>query len=357
MNLIRRNDLRLAFLTGLVNAFGSISGIADSYYAALTVPAVLTGTYGGSIEMGRQRILGSILGALILLVGLEGLQGIPMPVALALSVGSLRFLGGILGLKVGYKAGGMLLIMGWLLHSSQLGSWIPLRLAWTLVGIVAALVSLRLFWPDRARDRSLQMAAALTQEIQDNLIRLAERLDPAQPQPAQPQPANAGTSRGLHLRNSLNALRRMGPDLLRELGSNPKRHPAYRLIQVLTDAHSRLAGSLLGLERHAPAPAGAVDLLLHLHQAEHDLLQALAARLALWSASLAAGSRQLPQPPPVPLAVPSSWLLVENLLSDPTCNQASLERLERIATRLVLCRQAQQAIETAELRWAALLNG
>ena len=33
------------------------------------------------------------------------------------------------------------------------------------------------------------------------------------------------------------------------------------------------------------------------------------------------------------------------------------ERLERIASRLVLCRQAQRAIETAELRWAALLNG
>ena len=37
-------ELRLAFLTGLVNAFGHVTGLADSYYAALTVPAVLVGT-------------------------------------------------------------------------------------------------------------------------------------------------------------------------------------------------------------------------------------------------------------------------------------------------------------------------
>ena len=355
MTLLNRNDIRLALTTGLVNAFGTITGIADSYYAALTVPAVLTGTYGGSIELGRQRILGSILGALILLIGLEGLRDIPMPIALALCVGALRLLGGILGLKVGYKAGGMLLVMGWLLHSSQLGNWIPLRLAWTLVGIVVALGSLRLFWPNQARDQSLQMAAALTQDIQANLLRLAKRLDPNQPPPA--SPADPGLTRGLHLRNNLNDLRRMGPDLLRELGSNPKRHPFYQLIQLITEAQSRLAGTVIGLDRHAPAPPGAMDLLQQLHQVEHDLLQTLAARLEIWHASLSAAKHPLPQPPQTPLRLPTSWLQVEHLLADPSCNRAPLERLERIASRLVLCRQAQRAIETAELRWAALLNG
>eukprot|EP01036_Dinobryon_divergens_P001871 gene1871-2455_t len=61
-----RSELRLALTTGLVNAFGSISGLADSYYSAMTVPAVLAGNYGGSIELGRQRILGSILGSAVL---------------------------------------------------------------------------------------------------------------------------------------------------------------------------------------------------------------------------------------------------------------------------------------------------
>jgi hypothetical protein len=48
---------------------------------------------------------------------------------------------------------------------------------------------------------------------------------------------------------------------------------------------------------------------------------------------------------------------VESLLSDSRCNQASPEQLERIASRLVLCRQAQRAIEEAEQGWAGLLNG
>ena len=41
--LLSRSDIRLAFTTGLVNAFGSISGLADSFYSAMTVPAVLAG--------------------------------------------------------------------------------------------------------------------------------------------------------------------------------------------------------------------------------------------------------------------------------------------------------------------------
>jgi hypothetical protein len=43
-------------------------------------------------------------------------------------------------------------------------------------------------------------------------------------------------------------------------------------------------------------------------------------------------------------------------LNDPTANSASLERLERIASRLMLCRQAEQAIRDAEANWAALLG-
>ena len=54
---------------------------------------------------------------------------------------------------------------------------------------------------------------------------------------------------------------------------------------------------------------------------------------------------------------PQSWMGVESLFSDPRCNQALPEQLERIASRLVLCRQAQRAIEEAEQSWAGLLNG
>jgi len=354
MPLMTRSEIRLALTTGLVNAFGSISGLADSYYAALTVPAVLAGNYGGSIELGRQRILGSILGSVVLLIGLYGLKGIPMPVAMAISLGSLRLLGGLFGLKVGYKAGGLLLVMGWLVHSAQLTSWIPLRLFWTILGILVALLSLQWFWPSRAFDQSLRTMGKLSVQIQANLERLADRIDPHVPAAHQ----NPNTTTQLsQLRRGLTAVRRLVPDLLLELGGNPKRHPAYRLMRLLDNANSRLVTSVLGLERHPPTFGSNPELLKQLHQAEHDLLQQLASRVGQWAAIFSKGGLRLPPPPPEPMVEPRSWIGVEALLSDPSCNQASAEQLERIATRLVLCRQAQRAIEEAEQSWAGLLNG
>jgi hypothetical protein len=349
-----RSELRLALTTGLVNAFGSISGLADSYYSAMTVPAVLAGNYGGSIELGRQRILGSILGSVVLVVGLYGLKGIPVPLGMAISMGCLRLLGGLLGLKVGYKAGGLLLVMGWLAHSSQLSSWIPLRLAWTIFGILVALLSLQWFWPSRAFEQTLRALAALSLQVQANLQDLAKRIDPSEPQAT---PKTPTTNPLGPLRSGLMAARRIVPDLLLELGSNPKRHPSYRLVILLDNAHSRLIGTVVGLERRPPAFSGDREILKQLHQAEHDLLQLLAQRVGQWASIFAEGGVRLPAPPQAPMVWPQSWMGVESLLSDSRCNQASPEQLERIASRLVLCRQAQRAIEEGEQGWAGLLNG
>ena len=116
-------------------------------------------------------------------------------------------------------------------------------------------------------------------------------------------------------------------------------------------------GTVVGLERRPPAFSGDQDLLRQLHQAEHDLLQQLAERLGQWASILAKGGLRLPAPPQAPMVWPQSWMGVESLFSDPRSNQASPEQLERIASRLMLCRQAQRAIEEAEQSWAGLLNG
>jgi hypothetical protein len=273
---------------------------------------------------------------------------------MAISMGCLRLVGGLLGLKVGYKAGGLLLVMGWLLHSGQLSSWIPLRLAWTIFGILVALLSLQWFWPSRAFDQSLGAMAALSLEVQSNLKDLAKRIDPSEPQAT---PKTPTTNPLGPLRSGLMAARRIVPDLLLELGSNPKRHPSYRLVRLLDNAHSRLIGTVVGLQRRPPAFSGDRDLLKQLHQAEHDLLQLLAERVGQWASIFAEGGVRLPAPPQAPMVWPQSWMGVESLLSDSRCNQASPEQLERIASRLVLCRQAQRAIEEGEQGWAGLLNG
>ena len=56
------------------------------------------------------------------------------------------------------------------------------------------------------------------------------------------------------------------------------------------------------------------------------------------------------------LQLPLSWQQLGQELNDPTANSASLERLERIASRLMLCRQAEQAISNGEANWLAILG-
>ncbi len=150
--LIRRSELRLAMTAGLINGFGALAPAPFGYYAPVAVLAVCTGTYGGSIGLGRQRLLGSVVGAMVLLAAYAGLSPLPLPLGLSLSLVGMRLLGSALGLEVGYKVGSNIIVMGWLVHDSDLEPWVPLRLFWTVAGILVALLSLRLFWPDLAVD-------------------------------------------------------------------------------------------------------------------------------------------------------------------------------------------------------------
>jgi len=96
MPLITRSELRLALATGLVNGLASLSSLPFGYYAPMAVLAVLavlavcSGTYGTSLALGRQRILGSILGMAVLVIGLRGLAAAPMPLAMGTALAAMR---------------------------------------------------------------------------------------------------------------------------------------------------------------------------------------------------------------------------------------------------------------------------
>ena len=349
--MINRNGLRTAFTAGLGNAFASLSGVGDSQYVSLAVLAVSTGTYGGALALGSQRLLGTALGSVLLLIGYEGLRGLPMPLALALTLGALRLLGGLLKLQVGYKVGGIVIVMGWLVHEGGLASWIPLRFFWTCFGVLITLLALRLFWPARGLDSSLGQVATLLVQLQSCFRDLAARVDPARSGPVA-DPVGIGRYRAL--RNQLVAIRRQRPALLQELGSLPERHPATLLMANFEATASRLITLVGGLVREPPSLQDP-QLVVQLHWAEAELLQAMAGQLGQWERQIR-GRRGLPKPPDTGLQLPRSWQQLGQELNDPTANSASLERLERIASRLMLCRQAEQAISTAEANWAAILG-
>ncbi len=348
--MINRNGLRTAVTAGLGNAFASLSGVGDSQYVSLAVLAVSTGTYGGALALGSQRLLGTALGSVLLLIGYEGLRGLPMPLALALTLGALRLLGGLLKLQVGYKVGGIVIVMGWLVHEGGLAAWIPLRFFWTCFGVLITLLALRLFWPARGLDSSLGQLVQLQSCFRD----LAARVDPAGSGLVAGQAADpVGIGRYRALRNQLVAIRRQRPILLQELGTLPERHPATLLMDNFGATASRLITLVGGLVREPPSLQDP-QLVVQLHRAEAELLQAMAGQLGQWERQIN-GRRGLPKPPDTRLQLPGSWQQLGQELNDPTANSASLERLERIASRLMLCRQAEQAISTAEANWAAIL--
>jgi hypothetical protein len=348
--VINRNALRTALTAGLGNGFASITGLPDDQYVALAVLSVSSGTYGASIELGRQRLLGTVLGSLLLLIGFECLHTLPLAIGLAITLGCLRLLGGLLGLKVGYKVGGMIVVMGWLVHEGSLASWIPLRFFWTALGVVLTVLSLRLFWPARGLALCLGRYADLLEQLQHTFMALAQRLE-AQPAAGAPNPAPAASFRQLRL--TLQSARNQKPALLQELGNQPERHPAVLLITSLDAAASRLVTMVGGMERAVPSRRDP-QLVVRLHQAEAELLLQMAVQVGRWSQQLRSG-RGLPTPPPQELELPRSWLELGAELNDPVANSASLERLERIATRLVLCRQAEQAIRDGEHTWRAIM--
>jgi len=350
MPLITRSELRLVLTTGLVNAFASLSDLPYGYYAPLAVLAVCGGTYGSSLELGRQRILGSILGMAVLVIALPALAGVPMPLGLALALGGMRCLGGLLGLQVGYKVGGMILVMGWLVHEDELGAWVPLRLVWTVVGILLSLLSLDLFWPSRSRAETLATLAALFDGLAADLERESVAVAVAEP-----TAAVEGSRTVRERQHTLQRLRDQRPDLARELGDAPARHPAYRLLDTLEDSASRLLGASRQLSALPPATHPA---LAPLQAGESELLQALADRLRLWGASCQRQARalppRLPQPPAAPLSLPLQWQAIEDRFTEPALKGLPPAQLERFAARFTLCRQALMAIECGERGWAAL---
>jgi uncharacterized membrane protein YccC len=337
---MNRRELRQALTAGLGNAFAVLSGLPYGYYVPLAVLAVGADSYGGSLKLGRQRLLGTLLGSVLLVVGSKGLEGVPMPLGLAITLGGLRLLGGCLGLQVGYKVGGLVVVMGWLAHSGQLDAWVPMRLFWTAFGVVISLVSVRLFWPASGLDQLLADYRLLLADLRRTCRTLADRSAPVT------------TADQRALRRRLLAVRKRLPTLAEELGTNPRRHPAYRLMLALNEAASRLISCIGGLGRQAAA-VEEVRLLERLHGAERDLLLSLEVRLQTWERCLE-GRRPgggLPDPPGAPFTSPASWNDLGRELNDPLQSQASLDTLERIAGRLVLCRQARQAMVEAERQW------
>ena len=140
-----RDTLRLTFTVAVVNGFTSLTGVAFGMYASMAVLSVTVGNYGNTLELGRQRLVGTAVGGIVVFFAYRAWGTLPLMVALPLTLLLARLIAGSLRLTVGYFVCFFMVVMGWLSHEQQLASWIPLRLFWSAFGILMALLSLRLF--------------------------------------------------------------------------------------------------------------------------------------------------------------------------------------------------------------------
>ena len=267
---VLRSDLRLALVTGLGAGFGLLSPMGFGYYIPLTTAAVLTSSYGNSLNLSIQRMLGSVLGVIVLMIFSRDLQ-MPLALALGLALATVRFLGGALGLQVGYKVAGNIVIMGWLVHGAGETSWGTARLFWTAIGIALSLWATRTIWPSKSIPNLHQALATMVSALGEEFSLEADRLE-------QDAPARLSMSlrrqRRQALLKQLNAIRGQRESAQLELGIDPEHHPLHELWSELDLLCSQLLSVLDGL-RGLPAPIQSPAVIKALHRQEAEVLHQL----------------------------------------------------------------------------------
>ena len=353
--MMARDDLRMAVCVGLAAGLGSISAVPDGYYLPLTMAAVMAGSYGSSYALGLQRLICTVLGGLLLLIAQPAFASLPFAIGLPLMLGVIRFVGGCLGLQAGYKITGMVVVMGWLMQPAVVDGWLGLRLSWTALGVVLALLALRLFWPSTAiREHQGAYAAllnlqreALLEQQQLLLAPAGERLSPA-----------CRKQRHRELMGALTRARATRSDAVLELGANPYGPPQIHLWTELERCCAALAGCLTALRALREPLAGPL-VLGALHQAEAQLLATSAALIGLWQQALQKDRAALAAPPQVlDLQATLDRLRdAEQLVFEQMDWQATLDPAQQrqLARRLLLCYQIAALVQRMQVRWLELI--
>ena len=278
---ILRSDLRLALVTGLGAGFGLMSSVPFGYYVPLCTAAVLSGSYGNSMKLSIQRILGSVMGVLIVLLFSRGLQ-LPLALGLGLALASVRLLGGALGLQVGYKVAGNIVIMGWLVHNAEETTWGMSRLFWTAFGIVLSLWATRHIWPSGTIPSLHRQFARFIDELIQEFLLEQQRLEDITPARI---PIARRRDRRTELLQKINALRQQRDHAQVELGLNPENHQLHQLWTELDLLISQLMSVLDGL-RGLPAPVQSPPFIKALHLQEAEVLSHQIALLTVLAGNL-----------------------------------------------------------------------
>ena len=346
-----RDTLRLAATVTVVNGFANLTGLPFALYASLAVLSVTVGNYGNTLELGRQRLVGTAIGAIVVFFGYRAWGHLPLVVALPLALLLARLIAGSLRLTVGYGVCCFVVVMGWLTHGQQLDSWIPLRLLWTAFGILMALLSLRLFWPSRARIQQREGLLQLLVDLGHTLQQVVQRSPAAIQSQAQRRRELGQQIR--NLRSTLLSLRDQRQGALLELGTLANQHPIARMWALFDQASEALILDLDELRR-LPNPEWQAWGLQGDYAAGLTFVQGVVERLLSWQQQLS-GSSQLQPPPSQPrLALPLEAL--QSPESKAAYRRLSPQQLQRVASQWMVLNRMDHTLESTERQWRELVS-
>lgn len=335
-----RDTLRLAATVTVVNGFANLTGLPFALYASLAVLSVTVGNYGNTLELGRQRLVGTAIGAIVVFFGYRAWGQLPLVVALPLALLLARLIAGSLRLTVGYGVCCFVVVMGWLTHDQQLDSWIPLRLLWTAFGILMALLSLRLFWPSRARIQQREGLLQLLVDLGDALRRVVQRRH------LQGQQIRS-------LRMTLLSLRDQRQGALLELGTLASQHPVAKIWALLDQASEALILDLDELRRLPNADWQGWGLQRD-YATGVAFVHGVAQRLLAWQQQLRDSSQLQPPPSQPRLALPLESLQSPESLA--AYQQLSPEQLQRVASQWMVLNRMEHTMESTERQWRELVS-
>lgn len=196
--VIIRNGAVLALLVGVIHHLQLPEGL----FLVLAVLTVLESSLGGGAIAGRERLLGSLIGLLAVVIASGALQMASQPLQVFSGLTLVRLFGYALGLSSGYVVGGHM-VAGSLLHdTSHWWHYAFWRTLMTLIGVMIGVFLSRQIYSHRAISR-------WESSCNDWLLDLSTALQNLAGSPDPPQVFD-------HLRERRNSLRQDLPTLAAE---------------------------------------------------------------------------------------------------------------------------------------------
>ncbi|MBD2718439.1 FUSC family protein [Synechococcus sp. FACHB-909] len=196
--VIVRNGAVLALVVAACNHLALPEGL----FLALGVLIILETDLGGGVLAGRERIIGTLLGLLAVVIAAGVLGGLSSALGVFLGLTLVRLFGFAAGLTSGFVVGGHMVAGSLMNHGDAWWHYVFWRMVMTILGVIIGVLVSRHIYSQRS---SSAWQASCDGWLLD-LARLLERL------PHSPEPEEAFAA----LRERRNGLRRRLPQLAAE---------------------------------------------------------------------------------------------------------------------------------------------